>query len=389
MVVIAMFAVIAIAALAIDVATWYQRHHQAQVAADSAALAAANYMASGGTAASATNTATTLASANGDSVPSGNVSVDTSADTVAVTATTSAPSLFGGVTPNIRAVAKAAWTAPTGSDCAVAGSTCYAFFAMDSTCTDNGFSLQGGNDTITGGVHSNSSFSTAGGNDTFTGAVTYQSGCTPTEQGGTDTFSSGSPAGGSTISSWPINYAVYFPACGGSACQSNGTPPYCTNSNFSSAQWNPALSSNQVYCDVGSGSGVNPNDPSTWNGALVFSGGGTATVTAIAGTVTFHGGGYTLTAYQHHLLAYAAGGNSGAPNICNPATSVCFTGGNDQFTGDVFDPKGTATLSGGNTTSIGFVEAQDIIVAGGNVTGDGPSTSGGGSPTTGKDYLIQ
>lgn len=47
-VVIAMFAILALAAYAIDVASWYAKHHQAQVSADAAALGAANCMAQAG-----------------------------------------------------------------------------------------------------------------------------------------------------------------------------------------------------------------------------------------------------------------------------------------------------------------------------------------------------
>jgi len=48
-VILAMTLIVAIAALAIDVSQWYATRHQAQVAADAAALAGANCMADGGT----------------------------------------------------------------------------------------------------------------------------------------------------------------------------------------------------------------------------------------------------------------------------------------------------------------------------------------------------
>src|ERR1700756_3894715 len=75
---VALTALFAFAALAIDVGQWYEKHHQAQVAADSAALAAANCLAtakctstaSGG---DASNLATSYASSNG--VPATSVSI--------------------------------------------------------------------------------------------------------------------------------------------------------------------------------------------------------------------------------------------------------------------------------------------------------------------------
>ena len=42
---LAMTAMLGMAAIGIDVSTWYQKHHQAQVVADAAALAAANCLA--------------------------------------------------------------------------------------------------------------------------------------------------------------------------------------------------------------------------------------------------------------------------------------------------------------------------------------------------------
>ncbi len=68
----AMVVVIGISAMAIDVASWYVKHHQAQVVADAAALAAANCLANPNkgpapqcTSGTDTTTATTVAQAYG------------------------------------------------------------------------------------------------------------------------------------------------------------------------------------------------------------------------------------------------------------------------------------------------------------------------------------
>ena len=86
---LAMVVVLGMAAVAIDVATWYQKHHQAQVAADAAALAGANCMATGScTSSSAPGIAQSMCGNNGVATSDCNVSVNVSASTVTVTATT-------------------------------------------------------------------------------------------------------------------------------------------------------------------------------------------------------------------------------------------------------------------------------------------------------------
>jgi hypothetical protein len=57
--------------------------------------------------------------------------------------------------------------------------------------------------------------------------------------------------------------------------------------------------------------------------------------------------------------------------------------------GDIFAPNGTIEFNGGGST-INFLEAQTVDFAGGSVTGDEPSYSGGGTaPSPGTDQLLQ
>jgi Flp pilus assembly protein TadG len=121
LIVIAGAVLIAMAALAIDIAQWYQTHHRAQVAADAAALAAATCMNNANTTATCTDNtdathassvATVYASTNGISLtdPS-QVSVDTTAYKVTVTTQTPAPLSFAGIqfAHTITAVAVSSW----------------------------------------------------------------------------------------------------------------------------------------------------------------------------------------------------------------------------------------------------------------------------------------
>ena len=103
-VVVAMTAVLGMAALGIDVGSWYLQHHRAQVAADGAALAAANCMANAGTpgnactsttdSTNATAQATTYAANNNVPIPSTDVSVSLASKTVTVTTPNPSPGFF-------------------------------------------------------------------------------------------------------------------------------------------------------------------------------------------------------------------------------------------------------------------------------------------------------
>jgi Flp pilus assembly protein TadG len=110
LVVAAMVVIIAMAAFAVDVAGWYQKRHQAQVSADSAALAAANCLAyqkcgSTTTGGDAYTTATNYASTNG--IPASSVTIG--GGYVTVTTSTTAPGSFVNLgflpTPKASAVA--------------------------------------------------------------------------------------------------------------------------------------------------------------------------------------------------------------------------------------------------------------------------------------------
>jgi lipopolysaccharide export system protein LptA len=83
------------------------------------------------------------------------------------------------------------------------------------------------------------------------------------------------------------------------------------------------------------------------------------------------------SAYSNSLLAYATGTSTQAFDG---------TGGNTTWSGDVFAPRGGATISGGNVTFTGFVQAQNITYKGGNSTGNGPVYNGNGT-VSGSDTL--
>lgn len=412
---VSLVAILAFAAIAIDIGSFYQAQRQAQAAADAGALAGADDLNSNPS--GVTTDATNYAKTN---FPGATPTVSEPTSTsVKVTVSAVTPSFFGAMlgltSQNVKASATAASSGYP--PCTLAGNTCYAIFAMDQSCSNNGFT-GGGGIHITGGVHSNGSMNVGGGGSSF-GATTYgsTSGCSVSPSGysqQSNTFTSG-PLAQAPILSWPIDYATLdFPACSGSACTGpcdNGassctstykTPSFCTEASNSASTWELdsyypyTLLSGQIYCDVGTG---NPNTPSTWNGTLLANQSGSTTIESsyVAGTVKIGGGskleacGYSLSGYQ----ASACNSTVPAPGAVNyplayatqTGTSIDASSGGGTLTGDLFAPNGTINIGGGSSTS--FLEAQDVNWSSGGITGDGPNMSGSGSSTGGSSSLIQ
>lgn len=415
-IVVAMFVVMMIAAVAIDLSSWYQKHHQQQVAADAGALAAANCLANqssdnagGNTCTSATDTtdaggvATSIANTNQAKTATASYSSTTSGSVSAVkdvTVTTSAPdsSFFSrilGLSSTATAVAVAS-VRPNSKGCGTTGVGCLMFYAASNSCSSAAITFQTGNSTaLNGGILANGPIDDSKGNGgNFNGYISYGAGATcntNTSLKGNATFAHNPTQqvidyGSSSTPNWPIDYATYFPACSGTGSSptncstTTGSPNYCTFVSASisqSAAW--TTSSNGVYCAVGTGAGVNPKDPSTWNG--VVAGGTSGSVTMIGGTVRYQGG--SLAAYSNNLLAYAT--STAACSATYPAFDA--TGGNTVWTGDVFAPNGCAAVSGGNVTFTGFIESQTISYTGGASSGDGPTYGGGSGNFLGSDSL--
>jgi len=379
--------IIGLAALAIDVGSFYQAQRQAQAAADAGALAGADALVGGASAASATSTATTLANTNYPSTTTPTATVNGQTITVNVANTT--PAYFGrifGVTSadvGARAVASATSSyAPCGSP----GSSCYAVFAMDSSCSASGVSSTAGNITLNGGVHSNGSIS-INANNGF-GPTSFgptASGC-KASTGSNDTFTSG-PTSGPVLTAWPIDYSVTYPACGASMptqCTGpGGTPSYC---NYAAASYIfTTQPTTGIYCAYGTGT---PADPGTYTGAISFPGNFSATASYIGGSINVTGSvsftPYTNTA-TNKLLFYAAGTGSGG---LSPA--IYLNAGGSTYGGHMFAPNGMIYVGAGkNSTS--FLEGKDVVLAAGamTITGSGPQVPSGGSNPSGVASLTQ
>jgi Flp pilus assembly protein TadG len=425
-----MVVVLGSSGMALDVATWYQKHHLVQIATDAAALAAANCLAnsgSGSTCSSSTDVADAeqvainYAAQNGLTITTSNVTVNTSKGTVQVTASQTAPAIFAnllGISSSTQSAGStASWASGGSTPCSSASSTtdCSAIYSGNTGCAagdgfTSGSSSDGGTVEVSGTIHSeglltfanNGSLGADGSGPppalTVAGSC-YTDSVLPSKNGYTATQVASE--------TWPVNYAAspYFIACSGATCTTSsstngvtGSPTYCTQATTSSSGFtftdingnNQLPVTGNVYCAIGTGTASNP---ATWNGTITVEatdcGSPAKKVTFIGGNVSFSNGssGGTDICYQpdlYNCLVYST-------------ANVADTNSTFSWTGDIFAPDGSVELgssaSGIDASSTsGMLEALNVNLQNGTLvmTGDGPvvSGSGGGGPI-GTDALIQ
>jgi Putative Flp pilus-assembly TadE/G-like len=408
---LAMVVVMGFAALAIDTASWYGKRHQAQVAADAASLAAANCLAhpntgpTGAICTSSTDTpdaiavAQSIASADGVTLPTSDISISTTNHTVVVTAPNTAPSYFAqiaGIGPvKVSAVAGAKFTAGGSTACST---DCGAMFAGGSCSSGAAISLSSVAGTINGAVVSDGNLSLSSISGNLTPETDYGPGCS---------YSSSSVSGSVPT---PTQMSVTVPYPEDWRTGGNETLPTCTFTassstagtyySLSGAAW--GTSSSGGYTDTMtvtstnitiSGSGSIPAGVyCAMSGTVTLSSysGGASDITLIGQTVTFSsiaGGPLSpCTSTQNSscpsgnvLLLYQTGG--GTMNLGSISGSI---------NGTVFAPSATisiSSLSGGT----GFMEGNSVTASSiSGYVGNGPSNiSTGGAASTGSDSLYQ
>jgi hypothetical protein len=392
-----MTVLLAMAGFGIDTASWMVRHHNAQVVADSAALAAAQCLASPNQSstmfvdgaqttvpkctsstdsADAQTVAVDYAAANGLAITAANVSVDTTKKVVTVTATTTSPGIFakvfGMASSTQSAQAGAGWK--PGGGCTTAGQNCDFMFANSDSCPGIALNVATqGASTINGDIQTNGGLdaSATGNGGGIYGTGNFGPGaCTSTTGGNHDPWQTSQPTQASSIITWPIDYSKDFPACGGNgepACV-NGYPSFCTNeSTNSTIPLNNQIvgdqpSAGQVYCAIGPPP-ANPHDPSTWTGSITLNMSGNNPIedTFVAGTISYTGtGGDTISP-----CGYTASGYSSS--TCSAPAPAGNTSNYPVFYATGLDPNPTACAAGTNVaTSCAF-----SITSGGNLTLDG------------------
>jgi hypothetical protein len=345
---VALTAMIGMCAFVIDVGSWYQVTQQAQAAADAGATAAANDLPANPSLAvtdaqtyvnknisGATTTVTTPY--NGDATK---VKV-----IVKVTAPTFFAKIFGlnSVTVTESAAAKRA-----------NGANKYAVFAGNTTCGgSNGFGNTGSNETIAGAVRTNGSFKQTGGTDTY-GPTTYggPNGCPESDSGTGNSYGGNSkPTQDSTDYPWPEPWPTSAAEIGsyGISCTYSGT-------NFSFSTGNTTIPSG-TYCYTGSISISGSSDQ--------------CTCTFIASTVSISGSSENFQPYYSDLLIDSYG-----------STNLSLSGSGQKFTGTVFVPNKTLTMSGSNNGLYNmFLEGLNVSISGSDwlLTGTGPTTGFSGT----------
>jgi Flp pilus assembly protein TadG len=351
LVLVAMFmtAMLGMAALAIDIGSFYQAQRQAQSAADAGALAASQNLPS----------STTLAKSNGTTYattnyPGATATVSTpyngNSTQVKVTVNATTPSFFGRIfgltSQNVTASAVASETA-SGPPAAV--------FANDSACgPSNGLLLEIGTSVnIPGGVQSNGSINASGSGGTY-GPSTYggtnscqfydSSGPTANTYGGAN-----SPTFSSTPNPYPVDYRNTFYS-NPSSCTFSGGDLNLQNDN------NQTLS-NGTYC---------------YSSIEFNSSGMTCTCTFWASSsFQFNNTGNNFTPYFGNLLFYYTGTSS--LNVNSNGNQWLLNGGT------LFAPNASVTINApSNTTVSGFLEAEDVTI-----NGSGPLTWNGSGPASG------
>lgn len=404
----AMTVLLVIAAFAIDTANWMVRHHDAQVVADSAALAAAQCLAEPNQPASidvngtpqtltpcsdstdtqhAQDVAVAYAAANGVTISDSDVTF--SGKVVTVKASTNTPTVFARVTgigsASQTAQAGAGWTAS--SSCTSAGQNCDFMFANSNSCSSASPALNvstQGKATIEGNIQTNGYLyadgtGNAGG---IHGTGNFGSNCPNGSEvdGNHDPWKTGDPTQASAPMTWPIDYSKDFPACdtasGGQPCGTNGYPTWCTdggaNWTFNDTILADKASPGRIYC--ASGLDGNPHDPSTWDGSITINMSGSNVIedTFVGATISYSGAGgdtfsacgWTATGFSaancslapapttpNYPLFYAVGHDPNSAACAagtDPATSCAFSmhsNGNLTLDGDMFVENGTGSFS--------------------------------------------
>jgi hypothetical protein len=403
-VVAAMFVVLAFSAFAIDLAQWYQKHHQAQVSADAAALAAANCLAHGvctntTPAGDAAATAASLASSN--HVPiSGPVTITN--NQVTVTTATSAPVSFAsvfGLAPATSAHAVAAYKTTYSADASVFSQDCASPQTTPITtpctvsCSNYGVDVEtSGNTNITGAIVSNGAMKIASNPNTSLEVVNYGDAALPNCSSSNDfkqnkaVIAAGPPALEPQFEYFPDTYqndlendcvtqSTLISTYQASTTDSSA-PIYLGPNNTITLNGPLGTSSSPLHIEI-----CALGDAKSLSGYTTINVAPSATlygVTLLSESLTFTAktgnNSNNVTVVGDPNITPDSGGSSPALAIYTTATSFtmgasgCQNGNNYSVTGTVFAPLAGMTVCGNNGSAL--LEANTVVMEGNN-TGSG------------------
>lgn len=351
-----MVAILGMAALVVDVGSWYSARRQAQSAADAAALAAVDDLPSSQS--TATTDAQTYVAKN-ISGATASISFPSSSQ-IKVTVSTTLPSVFGGLLGVKSVNVSASATASKAAASATAGA---AIFAMDSNCSDEALVIDNAQHfKVNGTSHSNGSLFADGQNNDI-GATTYggPNKCQWVANAG-GPVASGNTYGGSVSPTldtnsepWPIDYSASPPTCTAGLTYSGNLDINASNSTITSG----------VYCV---------------KGVLSINGSGDTC------SCTFVAGQFNLNGQNEHFTPYAGTNNLAFYNTGSSTLDI--NGSSYMNGGSIFSPTAPIVLNGtSNSTISGLLEGYTVTINGSNITMTGTGGSSGSASTTSE--LIQ
>lgn len=334
-----------LAALAIDVGSFYQAQRQAQSAADAGALAASQDLPNNPTGAMTDASAYALKNYPSATVPPPSIYNNNKYIKVTVNAVT--PTFFGQIFGITHADVSAS---------AVAGgygrSEQAAIFAYadGGNCGDQGIVIDHNNINISGGIQSNGSLTVTGLGTSHIDSGAYGTGCS---FNGNGSAFSPYPPYASPPTTYPIDY--------------RNNPPICTSYETGTYTFSGAVPPG-VYCNT--------------TGTFDLVGASGTGVTFVANQIAVSGQNSTnLTGPgspgHYGLLLYQTG--------CDASAGALVIGGNGPvLNGTIFAPCATVNITQNNGAT-GFIEANNVEISFNNftVTGDGPVIAGTG------DALVQ
>jgi hypothetical protein len=352
-------AILGMAALAIDIGSFYQAQRQAQSAADAGALAASQDLPASTTA--AVTDGTSYARKNFQSAT--NISVipnyNNNSQQVKVTVSASTPSFFGQLFGITHADVSASAVAGGNGSAAPA-----AIFGYDSTCAGAGVQINGNSANILGAVISNGNLTETASNGsistaTYGGPNAAPAGCTkfsnnsPNNKG--ITFGYG-PTVNPQLQAFPTDYSQNLPAC-----TTTSTIPLVWSSSGKKGDIVPG-----VYCA--------PEIDLTGNNIS----GGPTTDCPTCGVV-FISPKFVVSGNNISLAAP----NGGGSNLLfyDTGTTPFVVGSNSIIiNGAIYAPQTTVEIDG-NSAGTGFIEANDVILNGNSfsITGAGPVIGNNGA----------
>jgi hypothetical protein len=350
--------ILGMAALAIDVGSFYQAQRQAQSAADAAALAASQDLPTSTNAAA--NDGTTYGLRN---FPTSTVVVTpnykNNSSQVQVKVTAQTPTFFGQLFGITHATVSA--TAVAGGDGTSAPA---AIFGYDDSCSGTGVQINSNSASISGAVITNGVLEEDTNTKSNITTATYGGplGCSfvdnsPNKKGATFKYA---PTVNAALQAFPTDYSQNAPAC--------------TTTSAVPLVWSASGPQNNIPAGVYCAPEIDITGNNITGGPTDVC--GTCGVVFIAQkfVITGNNDSFTAPGGNNNLLFYDTDTTGKSPFVVGPQ------GNSIAINGAIYAPNDTVEIDG-NSAGTGFIEGNDVIINGNSftITGAGPVMGGDGN----------